>query len=44
MARAVNDVTFMLAHPDTLADPALLNRAIAANQPGNTETGGQTGR
>ena len=32
VARAVNDVTFMLAHPDTLADPALLNRAIAANQ------------
>jgi 2-polyprenyl-6-methoxyphenol hydroxylase-like FAD-dependent oxidoreductase len=32
VARAVNDVTFMLAHPDTLADPALLDRAIAANQ------------
>jgi 2-polyprenyl-6-methoxyphenol hydroxylase-like FAD-dependent oxidoreductase len=44
VARAVNDVTFMLAHPDTLADPALLNRAIAANQPGNTGTGGLTGR
>lgn len=31
VARAVNDVTYMLAHPDTLADPALLDRAIAAN-------------
>jgi 2-polyprenyl-6-methoxyphenol hydroxylase-like FAD-dependent oxidoreductase len=32
VARAVNDVTFMLAHPDTLADPALLDRAVTANQ------------
>jgi hypothetical protein len=32
VARAVNDVTYMLAHPDTLADPALVDRAIAANQ------------
>ena len=32
VARAVNDVTFMLAHPDTLADPAPLDRAMAANQ------------
>jgi hypothetical protein len=37
-------VTFMLAHPGTLAGPALLNRAIAANQIGNTGTGGLTGR
>jgi hypothetical protein len=28
----VNDVTFMLAHPDILADPALLDRAVAANR------------
>jgi hypothetical protein len=28
---AVNDVTFMAAHPGTLADPALLERAVAAN-------------
>ena len=32
VARAVNDVNFMLAHPDTLADPALLDRAVAANR------------
>jgi hypothetical protein len=32
VARALNDVTFMLAHPDTLADPSLLSRAVAANQ------------
>jgi len=32
VAQAVNDVTFMLAHPATLADPALLDRAITANQ------------
>jgi hypothetical protein len=28
----VNDVTFMLAHPDILADPALLDRAVVANR------------
>jgi len=32
VARAVNDVNFMLVHPDTLADPALLDRAVAANR------------
>jgi len=32
VAKAVNDVTFMLAHPDNLADPALLDRALAANR------------
>jgi hypothetical protein len=32
VARKVNDVTFMLAHPDLLADPALLDRAITANR------------
>jgi 2-polyprenyl-6-methoxyphenol hydroxylase-like FAD-dependent oxidoreductase len=32
VARAVNEVLFMLAHPDTLADPALLDRAVAANR------------
>jgi hypothetical protein len=32
VARAVNDVTFMLAHPDLLADSALLDRAITANR------------
>jgi 2-polyprenyl-6-methoxyphenol hydroxylase-like FAD-dependent oxidoreductase len=32
VARAVNDVTFMLAHPDLLADPALLDRAMTANR------------
>ena len=30
--RAVQDVTAMVAHPSTLADPALLEQAIAANQ------------
>jgi hypothetical protein len=28
----VNQVIFMLAHPNTLSDPALLDRAVAANQ------------
>jgi 2-polyprenyl-6-methoxyphenol hydroxylase-like FAD-dependent oxidoreductase len=32
VAAALHKVTFMLAHPDTLADPALLARAVAANQ------------
>jgi 2-polyprenyl-6-methoxyphenol hydroxylase-like FAD-dependent oxidoreductase len=32
VATALHDVTFMLAHPDTLADPILLARAVAANQ------------
>jgi len=32
VAQAVNDVTFMLAHPETLADPALIDRAVAANE------------
>jgi 2-polyprenyl-6-methoxyphenol hydroxylase-like FAD-dependent oxidoreductase len=31
VARAVNEVLFMLAHPDTLADPVLLDRAVAVN-------------
>jgi 2-polyprenyl-6-methoxyphenol hydroxylase-like FAD-dependent oxidoreductase len=30
VSRAFDDVCFMVAHPDTLADPALLDRAIAA--------------
>jgi 2-polyprenyl-6-methoxyphenol hydroxylase-like FAD-dependent oxidoreductase len=32
VAGAFNDVSYMLRHPATLADPALLERAIAANQ------------
>jgi 2-polyprenyl-6-methoxyphenol hydroxylase-like FAD-dependent oxidoreductase len=32
VSAAVNDVTFMVSHPATLADPALLERAVAANQ------------
>jgi 2-polyprenyl-6-methoxyphenol hydroxylase-like FAD-dependent oxidoreductase len=32
VATALHNVTFMLAHPDTLADPALLERAQAASQ------------
>ncbi|MGI5143496.1 FAD-dependent monooxygenase [Streptomyces sp. CA-106110] len=31
IARAFNDVSYMLRHPATLADPALLERAVAAN-------------
>ncbi|MER5219253.1 NAD(P)/FAD-dependent oxidoreductase [Streptomyces flaveus] len=31
IARAFGDVQSMLRHPDTLADPALLERAVAAN-------------
>lgn len=31
VTRAFNDVTYMLRHPATLADPALLARAVAAN-------------
>lgn len=32
VAKAFNNVSYMLAHPATLADPALLDRAVAANQ------------
>jgi 2-polyprenyl-6-methoxyphenol hydroxylase-like FAD-dependent oxidoreductase len=32
VASKVNDVSFMVAHPDTLADPALLERAVIANK------------
>lgn len=32
IARAFNDVSFMLRHPATLADPALLERAVAVNE------------
>jgi hypothetical protein len=32
VAARVNEVAYMLAHPDTLADPALLERAVTANQ------------
>ncbi|MEU6557107.1 FAD-dependent monooxygenase [Streptomyces sp. NPDC046915] len=31
IAQAFSDVRYMLRHPDTLADPALLERAVAAN-------------
>jgi 2-polyprenyl-6-methoxyphenol hydroxylase-like FAD-dependent oxidoreductase len=31
VARAFNEVSFMLRHPASLADPALMRRAIAAN-------------
>jgi hypothetical protein len=33
VSRAFDKVAFMLAHPATLADPALLERAIEVNQP-----------
>lgn len=32
LARAFNEVSFMLRHPATLADPALLERAVAVNE------------
>lgn len=32
VAGQLSNVAYMLAHPDTLADPALFERAIAANQ------------
>jgi 2-polyprenyl-6-methoxyphenol hydroxylase-like FAD-dependent oxidoreductase len=32
VSAAVNDVAFMVAHPGTLADPVLLERAVTANQ------------
>ncbi|MFE7753075.1 hypothetical protein [Streptomyces sp. NPDC057428] len=32
IAEACKAVWFMFAHPDTLADPALLDRAVAVNQ------------
>jgi len=32
VSRQLENVAFMLAHPSTLADPSLLDRAIAANQ------------
>jgi 2-polyprenyl-6-methoxyphenol hydroxylase-like FAD-dependent oxidoreductase len=32
VAARVNEVAYMLAHPGTLADPALLERAVAANR------------
>ncbi|WP_446039682.1 FAD-dependent monooxygenase [Streptomyces sp. SID1121] len=32
IAKAFNNVSFMLRHPFTLADPVLLERAVAANQ------------
>ncbi|MFI8006901.1 FAD-dependent oxidoreductase [Streptomyces sp. NPDC086010] len=35
-ADACQAVRFMFAHPDTLADPALIERAVAVNQRANT--------
>jgi 2-polyprenyl-6-methoxyphenol hydroxylase-like FAD-dependent oxidoreductase len=32
VARAFNDVSYMLRHPATLAEPALLERAVSATQ------------
>ena len=32
VTRAFNSVSYMLRHPATLADPALLARAVAANE------------
>ena len=32
VARAFNDVSYMLRHPATLADPELLERVVAANR------------
>ncbi|MCX5095709.1 hypothetical protein OOK36_44170 [Streptomyces sp. NBC_00365] len=32
VTRAFNDVSYMLRHPGTLADPALLQKAVAANE------------
>jgi hypothetical protein len=37
VTRAFNDVTYMLRHPATLADPALLARAVAANNNAEAE-------
>jgi 2-polyprenyl-6-methoxyphenol hydroxylase-like FAD-dependent oxidoreductase len=34
ISRAFDDAVFMIAHPSTLADPALLERAIAVNERG----------
>lgn len=34
VARAFNTVAFMLAHPCSLSDPALIERAVAANRDG----------
>jgi 2-polyprenyl-6-methoxyphenol hydroxylase-like FAD-dependent oxidoreductase len=36
VAQAFNSVTYMLAHPSSLAEPALVERAIAANQRAST--------
>jgi hypothetical protein len=36
VTRAVENVTFMLAHPTVLTDPGLLEKAIAANQRGSS--------
>ncbi|UUU36273.1 hypothetical protein JIX56_44225 [Streptomyces sp. CA-210063] len=32
VTRALNNVSYMLRHPATLADPELLARAVAANE------------
>ena len=32
VAHAFSTVAFMLAHPSSLGDPALVKRAVAANQ------------
>jgi 2-polyprenyl-6-methoxyphenol hydroxylase-like FAD-dependent oxidoreductase len=37
VTRAFNDVTYMLRHPATLADPALVARAVAANNEAEAE-------
>jgi hypothetical protein len=34
VCRAFENAVFMVAHPSTLADPALLERAIAVNERG----------
>ncbi|WP_413755872.1 FAD-dependent monooxygenase [Streptomyces sp. MMBL 11-3] len=38
VTRAFNNVSYMLRHPATLADPALLARAVAANEEAATAT------
>ncbi|MBB4784285.1 hypothetical protein [Streptomyces rapamycinicus] len=44
LAPAFGDVQSMLRHPDTLADPVLLKRAVAANSAGGRDLDGWAGR
>ena len=42
VSRAFADATFMLAHPATLADPALIERAVAVAMAGHAGQAGET--